>query len=212
MTHAIAELLRRKAVIPNFAFLENREAALKIPRNMHRFPSSLVDRPPASPNVLGNTNDLIPVLFGFTGFPIQDKPFCSRTDGKLPRNNKDTWRNIAFDEFHEVGRHRVAVVCDEEAILGGAQSKNFGVINAGMKAEFRRSLKIDRPKPLHRPKNVFVQIVVSLKSNFHSAGSGKLCLRRALSAAPLGNNRAISSRNCSSVASLCATYSSSSVR
>ena len=115
------------------------------------------------------------------------------------------------DELQEVSGHGVAVVCDEHPVLFSAQPEDFPVVNAGVQAEFWRALKINGGlESLGRPQNIFVQIVVSLKSDFHLIGSGRPCLIRALRAAPLGNNRSISWLNCSSVASWCARYSSSS--
>ena len=54
------------------------------------------------------------------------------------------------------------------------------------------------------------QVVVSLESDLHLAGSGSFCLMRAFSAAPFGNSLAISRLNSLSLASFSAKYWSSS--
>ena len=82
--------------------------------------------------------------------------------------------------------HRAAIMCDKHSVLLRTQSKDLRVLDSGMKAKIWSSLEVNRYQPLGGPKDVFVQIVVGLKPDFHSTGLLKRCFMRCLIAAPFG--------------------------
>ena len=62
----------------------------------------------------------------------------------------------------------MTVVRNQNAVLFGTQPQDFRIGNACVQVEFRRALKIYRGlQPFRGTQNVFVQIVVGLKSDLH---------------------------------------------
>jgi hypothetical protein len=96
--------------------------------------------------------------------PASRRQWQSRVFSK----HENAGRIPSFNEFSEVDGHYAAIMRDEHSVLLGTQFKDLRVVDSSMKAEVWSSLEVNWSQPLSRSKDVFVQIVVCLKPDFHS--------------------------------------------